>query len=53
MHLTICRPGETSPNDGYRQGGVPGRRLWEESKGEVRGRHEIEGKEGMRREYTF
>lgn len=34
MHLTTCRPGEASPNDGYSQGAVPGRRWWEESKGE-------------------
>jgi hypothetical protein len=33
MHLTTCRLGETSPNDGYNQGGMPGRRWWEESKG--------------------
>ena len=48
MHLTICRPGETSPNDGYGQGGVPERRWWEESKGEVCGRHELEGREVTR-----
>lgn len=32
MHLTTCRPKETSRNDGNGQGEVPGQRWWEESK---------------------